>query len=146
MKGSGSFKNTIKAYLDDRAASDPLFAKTYAKEGKSIDECIDYILTTVRDMRVSAMTDEEVYSLAVHYYDEDKPGKIDKGVSCNVIHSGRLTEEEEREMRARAAEEYKEQVKADIEHNLKEQQRKLRDIISGKTKAKEESNEQPTLF
>ena len=32
----------IKAYLDNRAQSDPLFAQSYAKENKSIEECFDY--------------------------------------------------------------------------------------------------------
>lgn len=64
--------DTIKAYLDNRAASDPLFAAAYAKPGKNLDECFRYILGEARK-RGSAvcMTDDEVFGLAVHYYDED---------------------------------------------------------------------------
>lgn len=36
-------KQIIKAYLDDRATNDELFAVAYAKEKKSLDECIAYI-------------------------------------------------------------------------------------------------------
>lgn len=36
-------KDAIKAYLDKRAQEDTLFAVSYAKTNKSIDECFDYI-------------------------------------------------------------------------------------------------------
>lgn len=36
MKGTEQFKQTIKAYLDERAKADELFAKSYAKENKTI--------------------------------------------------------------------------------------------------------------
>ena len=34
---------TIKDYLDDRAANDPLFRPFYEQEGKSIKECAKFI-------------------------------------------------------------------------------------------------------
>lgn len=70
-----SFKDAIKSYLDRRAEQDELFAKTYAKEGKTLDECCNYIIGKARKMagrgNAVVMTDDEVYGLAVHYYDED---------------------------------------------------------------------------
>ena len=33
------FKVVIKEYLDKRASEDALFAKSYSKENKNIDEC-----------------------------------------------------------------------------------------------------------
>lgn len=67
-----SFHKAIKTYLDERAKTDELFAKSYAKEGKSIDECCKYIMGEARKRGTAVcMTDEEVYGLAVHYYDED---------------------------------------------------------------------------
>ena len=39
-----SFKDAIKSYLDRRAGQDELFAKTYAKEGKTLEECCNYII------------------------------------------------------------------------------------------------------
>ena len=65
-------KDVIKDYLDKRAAADPQFAVSYAKKNKSIDDCFNYILGEARSRgsRV-CMTDEEVFGLAVHYYDED---------------------------------------------------------------------------
>ena len=68
------FEEAIKAYLDKRAAEDELFAKSYAKEGKSIKECCRYLVGEAYDRCKSAtsiMDDATTYGLAVHYYDED---------------------------------------------------------------------------
>lgn len=71
-KENNSAKQIIKDYLEKKAKTDRIFAKTYAKKNKSIDECFEYILQEAKK-RGSAvcMTDEEVFGLAVHYYDED---------------------------------------------------------------------------
>lgn len=69
-----TFEQTIKAYLDKRAKEDALFAETYKKEGKSIKECCKYIISQAKKQReneCAILHDEEVFSLAVHYYDED---------------------------------------------------------------------------
>lgn len=66
-------KDIVKEYLDNRAATDGLFAKAYAKPAKNINECWQYILGEAKK-RGSAvcMTDEEVFGLAVHYVDRFK--------------------------------------------------------------------------
>ena len=71
MKGTEHFKDVIQNYLETRASYDELFAESFRKENKNIDECITYILTEVQRMGCAGLSDEEVYSLAVHYYDED---------------------------------------------------------------------------
>ena len=75
MKVSPGFKQQIQKYLNERAKTDILFGPAYDKEHKNIDDCITYILGEVNKKAGSdnaiAMTEEEVYSLAVHYYDED---------------------------------------------------------------------------
>ena len=67
--------DTIKKYLDDRAKSEAKFAISYAKENKNIKDCYAYIISEARKQAASAgvccMTDDEVFGLAVHYYDED---------------------------------------------------------------------------
>ncbi len=68
------FEEAIKAYLQSKADKDSLFAKTFAKENKNIKECCQYIIEEarkVKDGTVSVMSDEAVFALAVHYYDED---------------------------------------------------------------------------
>ena len=45
MKGTEHFKRTIKEYLDGKARTDELFAVSYAKENKNLDDCITFILS-----------------------------------------------------------------------------------------------------
>ena len=70
-----SAKERIKDYLDERASQDELFAKSYAKSNKNIDECYDYIVSEARkqckDSDSICISDDVVYGWAVHYYDED---------------------------------------------------------------------------
>ena len=68
MKVSEQFKSTIKAYLDNMAAGDSLFAPVYQKPTKNIDNCITYILNQVKKSGCNGFTDGEIYSQAVHYY------------------------------------------------------------------------------
>ena len=75
------FKDIIKAELDRRAAEDAQFALKYNDQTrkKSIDECVKFIYGEVlnkyikdrRNVQVAAPTRDEVFGLAVHYYDED---------------------------------------------------------------------------
>ena len=71
MNTTAHFKRTIQAYLEQRAAEDRLFAEAYRKDGKNIDDCITYILNSVKASGCNGFTDGEIYSMAVHYYDED---------------------------------------------------------------------------
>ena len=50
MKGTEHFKDVIQNYLETRASYDELFAESFRKENKNIDECITYILTAVQKM------------------------------------------------------------------------------------------------
>ena len=45
MKGTEHFKSVIQCYLENRASYDELFAESFHKENKSIDECVTYILS-----------------------------------------------------------------------------------------------------
>jgi hypothetical protein len=84
MKGSELFKQSIKEYLDKRAAEDEQFAKVYAKEKKNLDDCVTYILNTVKKSGNNGFADEEIYGMAVHYYDEDDI-KIGGKISGTVV-------------------------------------------------------------
>ena len=64
MKGSETFKKVIKAYLDKRAAEDELFAKDYAKPGKNIDDCCDFIISEVKKSGRNGFDDDEIYGMA----------------------------------------------------------------------------------
>lgn len=107
MKATEHFKQTIKAYLDERAKNDELFAVSYAKENKNMDDCVTFILNQVKRSKCMGLTDEEVYSLAVHFFDEDGI-EIGNFIACNVIvnHTVELTEEEKAQARQDALKEY----------------------------------------
>lgn len=113
MKGTESFKDVIKTYLDNRSASDELFAKNYAKTSKSLEDCITYILNQVKKSGCNGFADDEIYSMAVHYYDEDDLS-VGSPINCQVIinHKVELTEEEKEQARKDAIKAYQaEQIK-----------------------------------
>ena len=86
MKSSERFKETIQTFLEKKASTDELFAKTYKKEDKNIDNCITYILNTVKKSGANGFEDEEIYSMAIHYYDEDIPKEdIGKAVDMQCV-------------------------------------------------------------
>lgn len=103
MNTTTHFKRTIQAYLAQRAMEDELFAVTYKKTNKNIDDCCTYILNEVRKSGCNGFTDGEVYSMAVHYYDEDNI-EIGKPINARVTvnHTVELTTEEKDEARRQA--------------------------------------------
>ena len=112
-------KPIIVAYLEDRAKNDELFAKAYAKENKSIDECIDFIFSEAHKMgNAVCVSDAEVFGWAVHYYDEDNI-KINKTAGTRRRASAgiddiELTDEEKAELRAKAEKEYIMEVRSEL--------------------------------
>ena len=101
MKASNHFQNTIKAYLDSRAETDILFSFRYTLPEKNIDDCITYILNTVQKSGCNGFTDDEIFGMAVHYYDEDniEVGKPMNNAHVVVNHVVELTEEEKEQAR-----------------------------------------------
>ena len=71
MKGTEQFTRTIAEYLNGRSMTDPSFAPNLQKPHKNIEECILYILSEVQRSGCNGFADEEIYSMAVHYYDEE---------------------------------------------------------------------------
>lgn len=128
------FTRVIKSYLEDRASKDSAFAQSFAKEGKSIDECVKFILSEVRKSGREGFADEEIYGMAVHYYDEDGL-KYDEVRSCKVVVNSRieLSEEDKEKARQEAYDRY-----------VREQREKLQAKKVKSTKTVEE--EQPTLL
>ncbi|MGL5958349.1 MAG: Cas9 inhibitor AcrIIA9 family protein [Phocaeicola sp.] len=84
---NNSFEQAIKAYLDNRAKADELFAVTYAKENKSIRECCNYIMQQAKKEGGSAVAIEDavVYGWAIHYYDEDNINDVKDVAGSKVI-------------------------------------------------------------
>lgn len=122
-KGSLAFKHTIKEYLENRAFADPLFAETFKKPNKNIDDCIIYILNTVQKSGCNGFTDAEVFGMAVHYYDEDniEVSKANSSATVVVNHKVELTTEELEKAKADAIkraedEQYKKMTKIKVVH------------------------------
>lgn len=84
MKGTEQFKIVIQNHLNSLASSDQLFAETLKKTNKNIDDCITYIFNQVKASGCNGFADEEVFGMAVHYYDEDDI-KVGKAINANVI-------------------------------------------------------------
>ncbi len=68
----------IGNYLKKRAETDTSVKNNLNKENKSLKECWDYVLGEVAktmyrngNFGCAAGDDEDLYALAVHYYDED---------------------------------------------------------------------------
>lgn len=136
MKGTELFKAAIQNYLEYRAMTDDLFAPRYANPAKNIDDCITYILNEVQKSGMNGFDDDEIYSMAMHYYDEDDI-EIGKPVSCKVMvnHHVELTEEEKQNARRKAIEQYQQ-----IELS------KLQSRAKQKSSATQTTNVQPSLF
>ena len=138
MNGTEHFKRTIQMFLEQRAAEDRLFAASYNKPNKSIDECVTYLLNWAKSQcnggNSIGTTGGEVLSQAVHYYDEDNI-EIGKPIQCQVMvsHNIELTDEEKAEARRRAVAQY--------------QQAELQKLQNrNKPTAKKENQVQPSLF
>ena len=97
------FKLTIQNYLESRAQADELFAPRYANPKKNIDDCVTYILNQVKQSGCNGFTDDEIYSMALHYYDEDNI-EVGKSLKCKVVvnHTIELTEAEKADARQKA--------------------------------------------
>lgn len=84
---------------------DPLFAPKFTNPNKSIDECCRYILGEARKRGTAvAMSDAEVFGMAVHYYDEEniKIEKVSAGCFVSSSHKVELSEEEKNAAREAA--------------------------------------------
>jgi len=134
MKTTDHFKNTIKAYLDQRAESDLLFSFKYSAPKKNIDDCITYILNQVQKSGCNGFVDDEIFGMAVHYYDEDN---IETGKPMNahvvVNHVVELTAEEKEQARQDAIQKAQDEAYRKITQPVK----KAKKVVL---------NPQPSLF
>jgi hypothetical protein len=95
MKSTENFKKVISQHLEGLAIADPIFAETLKKENKNIDDCITYILNTVQKSGANGFEDEEIFGMAIHYYDEDDL-KAGTPVNCKIVsnHTTELSPED----------------------------------------------------
>lgn len=133
MQGTDIFQKRIKDYLDRRAFTDPQFAEKYANPKKSVKECCEYICGEVSKSKQNGWDDDEIFGLAVHYYDEENITVAKNDVQRVVTNEHiDLTEEEKEEARKQAIAAYQKQVVEGMKRKPA-------------TKPKEEKKEEPQL-
>lgn len=137
MKGTQSFQDTIKAYLETMAENDALFSVKYANPSKSVSDCCTFIINQVQKSGCNGFADDEIFGMAVHYYEENEI-EVGKPINCQVVvnHTVELTEEE------------KEQARQDAINRLRDEEmaKMRRPTQSKKVSEKKNQVEQPSLF
>ena len=132
-KGTRAFNETIKAYLEERAENDALFAVKFANPSKSVEDCVTYILNSVQKSGCNGFEDDEIFGMAVHYWEESEI-EVGKPINCQVVvnHTVELTEEE------------KEQARQDAINKLRDEE--MAKMRRPKTTEKKVQDVQPSLF
>ena len=143
LKGSEKFKETIKAYLDKLAETSD-FALSYGNPVKSLDECVNYILSEVQKSGCNGFDDDEIFGMAVHYYDEEDLGEIKTATAASVVvnHHVELTEEEKEEAKRKALE----RITEEEVRKQKEKERKARETEKSRIEAQKKKEEDEGLM
>lgn len=121
-----NLQQAIKTYLDNLATSDSQFAEKYKNPNKTIKECCQYIVGEVRRKTkgtTAVMSDEEVYGMAIHYYDEENI-VVRKTPKCSTSTSQELSEKDKKQLREQAEKEYMAQCFADLKQKENEKRQK----------------------
>lgn len=138
-RGTRAFNDTIKAYLEKRADNDALFAIRFANPSKSVEDCVTYIIKQVQKSGCNGFADDEIFGMAVHYWEESEIEVGNPLTNCQVVvnHTVELTEEE------------KEQARQDAINRLRdEEMAKMRRPKTTEKKTTENNPQiaQPSLF
>jgi len=140
-KTTEAFKSAIEEHLKFRGFSDPLFAETLKKPNKNIDDCVKYILNQVQKSKTTGFHDDEIYNMAIHYYDEDN---IEVGGDFNgqvvVNYKPVLTSDEIAEAKQKAIEQVINEKKAEM---LKKKKKPQLEVVKDK---KDVPKQPDTLF
>ena len=103
---SPAFFDSMESFIMQKMDANDLFAKKVCNPKKNIEDCITYVINTIEKSRYKGVCDNDVYALAVHYYEEDDV-EVGKPINCRVVvnHQVELTPEEIAEMRQKAKDE-----------------------------------------
>ncbi len=154
MSGTDKFKKAIAAFIEREKQADELFAECVnSQPEKTIDGCVNFILKTVRESKIEGWTDDEVYGMAKHFFDEKElkdPGTI-RGAHVVVNHQVELTDQEKAEAKKKALADFEaaererlEQLQA--EEQKRQQKRQEARIKAAEAKREKESKMQLDLF
>ena len=147
-----AFINEIKAHLEKVAQSDAAFAEKFRikceAEKNSIENCAGYIVAEVQKNykkgNSAVLTKDEVFGMAMHYYDEDL--KDVKTAKCQVVVAkDELTEEDKERIRQQAREDAERAVRAAEEARIAREKAKADAEAKAKRDAAEERRKQAEL-
>jgi len=101
------FQEVLQKYLDGVAAADSHLAERMKLENKTIEECEKYILTEVKKLNRQGFADDEIYTMARHYYLEDD--LVIENLNAKVV----INEETDEEFEKKAKKQTKKEKKRD---------------------------------
>ncbi len=147
-KGTRAFNDTIREYLEGMAENDALFAVKFANPTKSMEDCVTYIINQVQKSGCNGFADDEIFGMAVHYWEENEIEVGKPLTNCQVVvnHTVELTEEEKEQARQDAINKLRDEV---IASALAEQEMaKMRRPKTTEKKTTESNPKiaQPSLF
>ncbi len=85
------FEKAIRTYLEAFGKMQPAFAEKYRSSSKTIRQCCDYIINEarknfmLRSGKCAAISDEETYGLAVHFFEEDSIKPVTNPTPAKVV-------------------------------------------------------------
>ena len=103
LRAEGSFQSAILNYINSLNA--PELMKKIADGEKNIADCCSYIISEMRKKaknNVTVAEDQEVFGLAVHYFEEDSIKKGSASVS-NAINKAIVATSPKKEEKPKAA-------------------------------------------
>lgn len=134
LTSTDRFKQVIKNKLKDIAEEDKLFAETLKKPNKNIEDCIKYILNQVKRSGICGFEDQEIFGMAIHYYDEEDI-EVGGNVACEIVtnHYLELTAEEKQEAKKKAFNEELERQRAKLTKKAKSKKTKEPKVLTSNT-------------
>lgn len=141
------FQEQIKAYLDKQAENDSQFKKKYEDPKKSIEDCCTYILNQVQKAKVIGWADEEIFGMAMHYYDEEEI-EVGKKISARVVinRAVELTAEEIAQAKQEAIQKVHQETRESEALKKKGKAEKRNQKLEKEKKKEESFNSQQSLF
>ena len=143
MKASEAFVKTIGAYIEREKQADPLFAKCVEEQPKkNIQGCVNFILHEVKKSGIAGWTDDEIFGMAKHFYDEKElkdPGAINAKVVVN--HHVELSDDDKAKAKEKALQEYQEAERKKLEQKAKADKERAEKREEARIKALHEKRE-----
>ena len=144
MQSSNPAIAAMQELMRKRVEAEPMLALKMANPSKSMEGAINFLCNEVKKSGLTMLSDKDVESILVHYWDEDNIEEV-KNVNCNIVVSKpELSEVDKAELREQAMKEYKEeQLRAIRRENQPKPQAKA---TTSAPKQGSEINVEPNLF